>query len=1399
VFRAIDLPPGLSLGFSPGVISGTINSGANTTTPYAVTVTASDGTSSGSQKFSWTVATLVLVSPGDQTNLDGDSVSFALGTHYHGTSSLSFTSTGLPPGLSLNSTTGALSGTVSNTADTNSPYSVTVTATAGSSSASQTFHWNVNPRITIADLTDQANAAGDTVSLSVSATDASGGTLSYSVSGLPSGLSINSGSGAITGTIATGADTSSPYTVTVTAADAHASTTATFHWTVVHVALANPGDQINIDGDTVALTLHGHDADGDTVSYSASGLPSGLSVNTNTGAISGTLSTSADQNSPYLVTVTAADSSHSTSQHFLWNVYQVGVTNPGDQSNTEGNVISLSVAAHGIGGTLTYSEGGLPAGLTLNTSTGLISGTLAAGTADMSPYPVTVAVSNGSASSNQSFTWNVSPRVVLTPPSSQGSVEGHSASLQVTASDTANATLTYSAYTLPPGLSISSSSGLISGTVSSGASSGGPYGVVVTASDGTYSSSDSFTWTVTPTTNTPPTLTNPGTQTNATGDLVALPLSASGTAGDALTFSATGLPDGLSIDSTGGIITGILATDAASTTPYSVTVTVDDGNGGSASQTFSWIVNDTALTVQGISLSATEGIDTGEVTVATFTTADLGAQASDFTATVAWGDGLIDVGTIDGGSGSFTVSDGHAYAEKGSYTISVDVTASGGSTGSATSTATVADATLTLTGDYGLGVLHQQANTLTLASFTDANPMAPSSDFSATINWGDGSSTVSGNISYSPATLSSISGTHSYSQDGSYTVTVTLTDVDGATATTTSTVYVGDIYAGVPATLGVTSFVDADSTGSASDFTATINWGDGTSTSGVQATGSGGIYTLQAVTHIYAGDSVSQSSGTYTVTVTITDDGGSTLATSGTVAVVRPPLTLFVGNTQTPPGSLSLSGAEVAAFTVPDTSDNSSEFAATINWGDGTTSSGTVTGGGGLFHVLGSHTYDYDGEYVIQVDVSQHWDTLLTAARGAGLVLAQVARPTIQGPHVVLGVAEERVGDRYRVAPVSKTSFEYRVAIPEDDPIHPEINFQSIQWTFEKIVNGQTVPSTDAIQVRKSLLPTAIFGYIRFKNTPAHIELGLTYKRRGDNTVHTVGPFPISIVQLSVQKMELKKVDRFGPTISLAGGIPSVKIDTRPIGGDGKPINYSYANLKNPKTADAELAKGLVSFKATVMLRGAGPNKREGVPAIHLGWLQTIVGVNFKVTYKQDSAQYQPMKGGNPLQGPWLDSSRPLRPPKAAVGTGGDSSFTRSSDEQEGENLPGGGQTRVVVGLDAPSAGFRVLNPETMPNSPWRTSEGGFSFVNHLTAYSTDAPFLYTVIAAVPWSVTFVGSNADDATNEWKKKDMETKVNFSSDRYAATLPAFGAALDTFTSTGPTFAEATNGNELVYKG
>ncbi|MFJ7900660.1 putative Ig domain-containing protein [Streptomyces sp. NPDC096198] len=83
--------------------------------------------------------------------------------------------------------------------------------------------------------------------------------------------------------------------------------------------------------------------------------------------------------------------------------------------------------------------------------------------------------------------------VTVNNPGDQTTTTGGSASLQISASDSAGAALTYSASGLPTGLSINSSTGLISGT----ASTAGTYQVSVTATDSTGASgSTAFTWTV---------------------------------------------------------------------------------------------------------------------------------------------------------------------------------------------------------------------------------------------------------------------------------------------------------------------------------------------------------------------------------------------------------------------------------------------------------------------------------------------------------------------------------------------------------------------------------------------------------------------------------------------------------------------------------------------------------------------------------------------------------------------------------------------------------------------------------------------------------------------------------------------------------------------------------------
>ena len=176
----------------------------------------------------------------------------------------------------------------------------------------------------------------------------------------------------------------------------------------------------------------------------------------------------------------------------------VSVLSPGAQQGTEGAPATLRVLATGSG--LTYSATGLPAGLTIDPSTGLITGSLPS---IPGAYPVKVtATETTTASASVSFTWYVHGTVTVTAPGSHSTVAGSPVDFPVTASDTISAPpMTFSATGLPSGVSISSG-GLITGWPRSP----GTYHPTVTATDSLKGSgSASFTWTVTAAPDTGPT------------------------------------------------------------------------------------------------------------------------------------------------------------------------------------------------------------------------------------------------------------------------------------------------------------------------------------------------------------------------------------------------------------------------------------------------------------------------------------------------------------------------------------------------------------------------------------------------------------------------------------------------------------------------------------------------------------------------------------------------------------------------------------------------------------------------------------------------------------------------------------------------------------------------------
>jgi beta-propeller repeat-containing protein len=167
-----------------------------------------------------------------------------------------------------------------------------------------------------------------------------------------------------------------------------------------------------------------------------------------------------------------------------------------------------------------------------------------------------------------------------------------------------------------------------------------------------------------------------------------------------------------------------------------------------------------------------------------------------------------------------------------------------------------------------------------VATFTDPDTKATAREYSASIKWGDGGEST-GTVSGSGGKFE-VSGSHTYAEEGTYTVTVTITDVDNATNTAmaTSTAKVADAALASKCAAPTTStqafsgptarFTDEDPGGmSPPDYTATIEWGDSSSSPGTASAGSGhGPYTVSG-SHVYT------STGTFTITTTIEDAGGS--------------------------------------------------------------------------------------------------------------------------------------------------------------------------------------------------------------------------------------------------------------------------------------------------------------------------------------------------------------------------------------------------------------------------------------------------------------------------------------------------------------------------------------------
>ena len=657
------LPPGLSL--AGNAITGTLTF-ASAGTYNGITITADDGNGGSiSDTFSWTVsgtnqAPTVANAIADQSDAEGESINLNLANVFADadgdTLSLSLTGGSLPPGLSLvgNAITGTLTFASAGTYN-----GIVITADDGNGDTiSDTFAWTVsgaNQAPTVANaIADQSDAEGEAINLSLANVfaDADGDTLSLSLTGnpLPPGLSLVGN--AITGTLSF-ASAGAYNGIVITADDGNGDTVSdTFSWAVSGTnqapTVANAiADQSDAEGESINLNLANvfADADGNTLSLSltAGSLPPGLSLVGN--AITGTL-TFAAAGSYNGITITANDGNGGTvSDTFTWTVSGANqaptVTNAiADQSDVEGEAVNLNLAnvfADADGDTLTLSltGGSLPPGLSLvgNAITGTLS-FASAGTYN----GITITADDGNGDTvSDTFAWTVSGTnqapTVANAIADQSDVEGEAVNLNLANvfadADGDTLTLSLTGGSLPPGLSLVGNA--ITGTLTF-ASAGTYNGITITANDGNGGNvSDTFSWTVSGT-NQAPTVTNAiADQSDAEGDTINLDLATvfADADGNPLTLSLTAgaLPPGLAFDGTA--ITGTL-TFAAAGSYGGITITANDGNGGTVGDTFTWTVADTnrapAFTDEPYDFLTTEGAATG-TPIGTLTADDADAGA----------------------------------------------------------------------------------------------------------------------------------------------------------------------------------------------------------------------------------------------------------------------------------------------------------------------------------------------------------------------------------------------------------------------------------------------------------------------------------------------------------------------------------------------------------------------------------------------------------------------------------------------------------------------------------------------------------------------------------------------------------------------------------------------------
>ncbi|MBM5830851.1 putative Ig domain-containing protein [Staphylococcus epidermidis] len=759
---------------------------------------------------------------------------------------------GLPDGITFDEATNTISGTPSEVGS----YDITVTTTDESGNATETtFTINVEDttKPTVEDIADQTQEVNTEIEpIKIEATDNGGQAVTNKVDGLPDGVTFDEATNTISGT----PSEVGSYDIIVTTTDENGnSETTTFTIDVEDTTkptvedIADQTQEINTEIEPIKIEAR--DNSGQAVTNKVDGLPDGVTFDEATNTISGTPS----EVGSYDITVTTTDESgNATETTFTIDVEDTtkptveDITDQTQEVNTEITPIKIE-ARDNSGQTVTNKVDGLPDGVTFDEATNTISGT----PSEVGSYDITVTTTDENGNSETTtFTIDVEDTTKPTVESVADQTQEINTKIEpikIEARDNSGQAVTNKVDGLPDGVTFDEATNTISGTPSEV----GSYTVTVTTTDESGNATET-TFTIDVEDTTKPTVEDIANQTQEVNtEIEPIKIEATDNSGQAVTNKVDGLPDGVTFDEATNTISGTPSEVGS----YDITVTTTDKNGNSETTTFTIDVEDTTKpTVESVA-DQTQEVNT-EITPITIESEDNSGQT--VTNKV---DGLPDGVTFDEATNTISGTP----SKVGSYDITVTTTDENGNSETTTFTIDVEDTTKPTV--ESVADQTQEVN-------TEINPIkieATDNSGQAVTNKVEG---LPAGITFDEAT-NTISGTPS--EVGSYTVTVTTTDENGNATETTFTIDVEDTTK--PTVEDITDQTQEINTEINPIKIETTDNSGQTVTNKVEGLPDG--VTFDEATNTISG--TPSEVGSYTVTVTTTDENGNATETTFTIDV----------------------------------------------------------------------------------------------------------------------------------------------------------------------------------------------------------------------------------------------------------------------------------------------------------------------------------------------------------------------------------------------------------------------------------------------------------------------------------------------------------------------------------